>query len=56
LELSVIDTEHTRTEVAAVEAVFCALKKHNCFHLSVKIVVEYVFFFFKIFYLLILSY
>ena len=42
-ELSVIDTEHSMTEVAAMEAVFCALKKHDCFHLNVRIIVGYVF-------------
>ena len=35
-ELVVSSTEHTITEVAAMEAIFCALKEHNCFHLPIK--------------------
>jgi hypothetical protein len=36
-ELIADDTEHARTEVAAIEAVFCALKKKKCFHIPLRI-------------------
>ena len=36
----VSDNEHTITEVAALEAVFCALKVKDCFNLPLKIVVK----------------
>ncbi|KAH9173473.1 hypothetical protein EDB89DRAFT_698171 [Lactarius sanguifluus] len=39
-ELVVRDSEHTMTEVAALKAVFCALKAKGCFHLPVKISVS----------------
>ena len=35
-ELAVIGSEQTITEVAALEAVFCALKKKGCFSLPMK--------------------
>ena len=38
--LCVKDTEHTVTEVAALEAVFCALKKQECFRLPLKLIIE----------------
>jgi hypothetical protein len=36
-ELVADDTEHARTEVAAIEAVFCTLKKKKCFHIPLRI-------------------
>ena len=37
-ELSLRYTEHTITEVAATEAVFCALKRKGFFRLDLKII------------------
>jgi len=35
-KLAVVESEHTITEVAALEAVFCALKSNGCFRLPMK--------------------
>jgi len=40
-ELCIRDTEHTMTEIAAIECVFCALKKRDCFRLPLKIIIGY---------------
>jgi hypothetical protein len=39
-DLIVNDNEHTITEVAALEAIFCALKKKNCFNFQLKLIVK----------------
>jgi hypothetical protein len=39
-KLAARDTEHTITEVAAIEAVFCTLKKLRCFSIPLTIEVE----------------
>jgi hypothetical protein len=39
-QLVVMDTEHAMTEVAAIESVFCTLKKLQCFHFQVSIIIE----------------
>ncbi|KAI9432512.1 hypothetical protein H4582DRAFT_2061711 [Lactarius indigo] len=36
-ELAVVESEHTITEVAAIEAVFCALKTKGCFRIPLKL-------------------
>ncbi|KAH9173481.1 hypothetical protein EDB89DRAFT_2156007 [Lactarius sanguifluus] len=36
-ELAVVESEHTITEVAALEAVFCALKNEGCFRIPLKL-------------------
>ncbi|KAH9160835.1 hypothetical protein EDB89DRAFT_698726 [Lactarius sanguifluus] len=36
-ELVVVESEHTVTEVAALEAVFCALKTKGCFRIPLKL-------------------
>ena len=38
-ELIVWDKEHTMTEVASLEAIFCALRKKDCFHLQLKVII-----------------
>ena len=39
-ELVVNNTEHTMTEVAAIEAVFCALKKKCSIKIPMKIIIQ----------------
>ncbi|KAH9173486.1 hypothetical protein EDB89DRAFT_2228638 [Lactarius sanguifluus] len=36
-ELAVVESEHTITEVAALEAVFCALKNEGCLRIPLKL-------------------
>ncbi|KAH8995485.1 hypothetical protein EDB92DRAFT_209132 [Lactarius akahatsu] len=36
-ELAVVESEHTITEIAALEAVFCALKNEGCFRIPLKL-------------------
>ncbi|KAH9173485.1 hypothetical protein EDB89DRAFT_698945 [Lactarius sanguifluus] len=36
-ELAVVESEHTVTEVAALEAVFCALKNEGCLRIPLKL-------------------
>ena len=39
-ELFVRDSEHTMPEIAAIESVFCTLKKRGCFHIPLTIIVK----------------
>ena len=39
-ELEVIESEHTTTEAAALEAVFCALRNKGCFQIPIKFYIQ----------------
>ena len=39
-ELTVYDSQHSITEVASIESLFCALKKKNSFHFPLRIVAK----------------
>lgn len=39
-ELTVYDSQHSITEVATIESLFCALKKKNSFHFPLRIVAK----------------